>query len=85
VGGVVIGDSPIELTRWALSQSFVALAGLTFTQTDPAYNRDDLKHLLNRWNEADSHHDTDQAYNKDYTRSPTNAKIAARNHPAGRV
>jgi hypothetical protein len=57
----------------------VALAGLTFTERDPGFNRQDLQDLLNLWRDGDSHHIKDQAFLKDFTRSPSNAKIHARN------
>jgi hypothetical protein len=85
VGGVVIGSRPTELTDVGLesaeriSQSFVAMAGLSFTDDVPHYDQGQLKWFMMTWDRNDDHHKDDPAYKKKFIRSHANSKIDARN------
>jgi hypothetical protein len=89
VGGVVIGDEPIPLTKsiedgaFHLARSFLTVAGLDMNdEGPPVFPREQLISMLEDWRRRDSHHCKDQAYKADFTRSPANTKIAARNRQA---
>jgi hypothetical protein len=91
IGGVVVGSKQIELTDaimdWTcdLCESFVEIAGLYFMGTEPLLDLKYLKELVHHWTAQDPHHDNDRVYLADFTRSPSNAKIASRNRQAGSV
>jgi hypothetical protein len=89
VGGVVIGGAPVELPGtvidWAREhcEAIAALAGLSFDDADPVIDEDGVIDLICGWWATDKHHDNDIVYKKNFTKSPANAKIAARNAQAG--
>jgi hypothetical protein len=86
IGGVVGGDAPITLEgplmdgAHNVGRSFVTMTVLNMDDEGPAtFTRDDLRSMLNDWRDRDDHHEKDQASKADFTRSPANTKIAARN------
>jgi hypothetical protein len=85
----VIEGAPVELEKslmkWAyeLCESFVAMAGLWMTEAEPPIDPQPLKDILTGWCEQDQHHEHDQASKVDFTSSPSNTRIAARNRQAG--
>jgi hypothetical protein len=91
VDGVVIRDKQIELTDEIINQardlceSFVGMASLGFMGTEPLLDQKYLRELVYDWAAQDPHYDNDRAYLADFTKSPSSAKIAARNRQAGSV
>jgi hypothetical protein len=85
VGGVEIRGVPMELTQNGvlraeeISQSFVAVAGLSLTGGDPPFDQDQLRSFLHTWVQIDTHHERDPAYGMKFNRSHANVKIDARN------
>jgi hypothetical protein len=89
VGGVEIWDLPTGLTESLvkmaadLCQSFVAMAGLDFTDSDRLFSRAYLKRYVDMVCIRDKHHDKDPTYQKNFTKSSANARVSERNRQAG--
>jgi hypothetical protein len=87
VGGVEIGDRPMAFPSLEgmlgevldLAQSFVAVAGLTYSSKAPVFEQDQLRQILAEWASEDWHHERDPTYKKQFIRSHANIKIDARN------
>jgi hypothetical protein len=86
VGGVVIDDYPLNSLQPALNEarllahSFIAMADLDFDSTPrQLLDLDRLTVIMNEWRDQDHHHKNDPAYKADFTFSPANSRIAARN------